>query len=660
MTMRQPSIPPLQRVAILDSHPRAGEGGTFAKAAATMPLEVSCTLIQDGHDLVCGFVRFGPGDGSVRSDTHEVALTGREQDRFHATFTPASVGMWHFIIVALSDDFGTWVRDCRLRFEAGQDLTIELRDAAVMVDKRLAQGEMDPKDERALTRFRSILLDPPSPEAALAAAEDLATRELMARFAPRAAATYSTPTLLWVDPVKAVTSSWYEFFPRSVGTTPGHSGTLTTASARLPEIAAMGFDIVYLPPIHPIGTSFRKGSNNTLEPTPGDPGSPWAIGGPDGGHDAVHPDLGTIDDFDAFVATARRYDMDVALDFAVQCSPDHPWVTEHPEWFRHRADGSIRYAENPPKRYQDIYPIDFGTTDRPGLYQALLDLVLFWHSHGVKVFRVDNPHTKPFPFWEWLIGEVHRQDKEVLFLAEAFTRPAVMHRLAAVGFSLSYTYYTWRTSKGELWSYLEELSTPPSVDYFRPSLWVNTPDILPHHLQSGERSTFIVRAIIAALGSPSWGMYSGYELLEHAPVRDGTEEYLDSEKYAYRPRDFSNPTSLAPLITTLNTIRHEHPEAIGILDTLRLHHVDNDNILCFSRRARSTQDTLIVVVNLHPSLVQEGTTWLDLDALGLRDDQAFDVYDHLSGTTFSWQGPSNYVRLDPSTAPGHVLSVIPR
>jgi starch synthase (maltosyl-transferring) len=448
-------------------------------------------------------------------------------------------------------------------------------------------------------------------------------------------------------------------FPRSEGARPPRSGTFRTAAQRLGAIAGMGFDIVYLPPIHPIGTTERKGANNTLGAKPDDPGSPWAIGSPAGGHTAVHPDLGTLADFDAFVAAARRLGLEVALDYALQSSPDHPWVREHPEWFRHRSDGSIRYAENPPKRYQDIYPLNFDTDDYEGLYSATRDILQHWISHDVRVFRVDNPHTKPFSFWERLIAEIRAEHPDVIFLAEAFTRPSVMHRLAKLGFTQSYTYFTWRNWKAELTEYLLELSQTEVVDWFRPNFWVNTPDILHEVLQKGGMPAFRMRAALAAITCPSWGMYSGYELGERVPVREGSEEYLGSEKYQLRPRDWHSAESLAPFIARLNQIRRRHRGAVSLLRTLRLHHVDSDALLCVSRMTDERDDVLLLVVNLDPTSVHEGSTWLDLASLGIPEDQPFAAHDELTDTTYTWRGPQNYVRLDPAQQAAHVFHLRP-
>jgi starch synthase (maltosyl-transferring) len=469
-----------------------------------------------------------------------------------------------------------------------------------------------------------------------------------------------------VERVRALFGSWYEFFPRSEGASldPPRSGTLQDAMNRLPAIADMGFDVVYLPPIHPIGTTFRKGANNTLTPGPGDPGVPWAIGSPDGGHDAVHPDLGTIDDFDAFVARTRELGMEVALDYALQASPDHPWAKEHPEWFTTRADGSIAYAENPPKKYQDIYPLNFDR-DRDGIYKEMMRVLRYWMSHGVRIFRVDNPHTKPVEFWEWLIGDVRRTDPDVIFLAEAFTRPAMMRMLGRIGFQQSYTYFTWRTGKGELEEYLRELAGETAA-IMRPNFFVNTPDILHAFLQYGGPPAFKIRAVLASMLSPTWGVYSGYELFEHIALRPGSEEYLDSEKYQYRPRDWATfepggareGQSLAPFLTKLNEIRRAHP-ALQWLRNLQFHRSWNDNILCFSKSRRTSDgpDRVIVVVNLNPHGTQEGTVGLDMPSLGLDWHEGLVVRDELTGAQFAW-GEYNYVRLDPWQEPAHILTVV--
>ncbi|HEV3231815.1 MAG TPA: alpha-1,4-glucan--maltose-1-phosphate maltosyltransferase [Candidatus Dormibacteraeota bacterium] len=642
------------RVVVESVRPSVDRGAHAAKATVGVPIEVSADLFADGHDLLLAWVT--PEHGGERRP--EVALAGTFNDRWSGTFTPDAIGSWSFTIGGTVDRYGTWLRDLGRRAEAGQDLTLEFEVGARLVEEALSDGAsgLAVADRQGLALLAGALRAGTAKQR-LAAAGKPAAVALLRRTADRSAAAHSGPWPVWVDRELGGFSAWYEMFPRSEGAGDGRSGTFTTAAARLPAIAGMGFDIVYLPPVHPIGTSFRKGRNNALDPAPGDVGSPWAIGSAAGGHTAVAPELGTLADFDAFVAAARAEQLEVALDFAIQCSPDHPWVREHPEWFKHRPDGGIRYAENPPKRYQDIYPVDFETADAAGLWRALRDVLEFWIARDVRVFRVDNPHTKSLRFWEWLIADVRATHPEVLFLSEAFTRPRVMQHLAKVGFTQSYTYFTWRNTKPELTEYLAELSSPPLVDFFRPNFWVNTPDILHEFLQTGGPPAFRLRAVLAALAAPSWGMYSGYELAERVPVRAGSEEYLDSEKYQLRPRDWNRPDSLAPLIADLNRIRRRHREAIGLLRTLRLHHVDNEAMLCFSRADERRRDVLLTIVNLDPHNVREGSTWLDTEALGIPDGAPFTVHDELDGQTFDWRGPRNYVRLDPAVAPAHVFSV---
>jgi starch synthase (maltosyl-transferring) len=645
-------------VVIEQPRPVVECGSLPAKATVGIPLTITASVFADGHDLVMGWVRHGrPGAGLDTSDRwQELPMRTLGDDRFGAVLTPAREGPWAFEIVAMPDLYGSWLGDLRIRLDAGQDVALELEEGARMAERAAALPGRAERDRQALTSLATRLRDPSATQAhRLQEAARPPAVTLMRHTADRGTATHSGPWRLTVERELAGFSAWYEMFPRSEGAEPPRSGTFRTAAARLPAIAAMGFDVVYLPPIHPIGRSFRKGPNNLTEAAPGDVGSPWAIGAAEGGHTAVHPDLGTLDDFTLFVAEAERQGLEVALDYALQCSPDHPWVVEHPGWFRHRADGSVRYAENPPKRYQDTYPLDFGTADRAGLWTALRDVVLFWIRRGVRIFRVDNPHTKPFAFWEWLIAEVHRHHPDVVFLAEAFTRPAVMQRLAKLGFSQSYTYFTWRTTKAELSEYLTELSQTERVDWFRPNFWVNTPDILHAYLQQGGPAAFRVRATLAATTAPSWGMYSGYELCERVAAEPGSEEYADSEKYQLRPRDWNRPDSLAPYITRLNEIRHRHREAIALLPALRIQEIRNDSMLCVSRVNQARDDVLLVVVNLDPYHPQEGTIWLDLEGLGIPADLPFEAYDELTGATYVWQGSESYVRLDPAQQSAHVL-----
>jgi starch synthase (maltosyl-transferring) len=655
---------PAGRVVVEDVRPVVDCAAFAAKGALGLPLEVSATVIADGHDRLLAWARHGkPRSAPTAPGSppppgwREVPMEAAADDRFVTSFVPPKVGPWSFEVMAAVDDYGTWLRDLRLRFEDGQDVDLEFEEGALLAERRAALEQAAAADRRALLALAAALRSGRDQAARVDVAARPAAVALMRRTVDRSASTQAGPFPLWVDRELGVFSAWYEFFPRSEGGVGHGPGNLRTARARLPGIAAMGFDIVYLPPVHPIGVTHRKGANNNLVTGPDDPGSPWAIGGAAGGHTAVHPDLGTIEDFDGFVAAAREEGLEVALDYALQCSPDHPWVREHPQWFSHRPDGSIRYAENPPKRYQDIYPIDFDTEDHVALWKALREVMLHWIAHGVRVFRVDNPHTKPFAFWEWLIAGVHRTHPDVVLLAEAFTRPAAMKHLGKVGFTQSYTYFTWRNTKAELTQYLTELSTARSVDYFRPNFWVNTPDILHAFLQRGGPGAFRLRLVLAALTSPSWGMYSGYELGENIAVREGSEEYLNSEKYQLRPRDWNDPRSLAPLVGQLNGIRRGHREAIALLRTLRVHHIDSEHMLCVSRMSDDGTDVLLVVVNLDPWSTHEATTWLDLGAIGMPGDESFTVRDELTGAAFEWYGPANYVRLDPSHQPAHVFSL---
>ena len=651
-----PGATPTRRVVIERPRPTVECGTLPAKATVGLPLRVSASVFADGHDLVMGWVRHGRSGAEDSGGWREVAMRGVGDDRFEAVLIPPRVGPWSFEILAMPDRYGTWLGDLQVRIDAGQDVGLELEEGARMAEGAAGLPSTEEADRQALGTLAARLRDADASQRhRLLDAARPAAVGLMRRTADRETATRSGPWPLTVERELAGFSAWYEMFPRSEGAEPPRGGTFRSAAARLPAIAAMGFDIVYLPPIHPIGRSFRKGRNNSTEPEPGDVGSPWAVGAVEGGHTAIHPDLGTLADLALFVAEAERQGLEVALDYALQCSPDHPWVTEHPQWFSHRADGSIRYAENPPKRYQDIYPLDFGSADRAGLWRALRDVLLFWIGHGIRVFRVDNPHTKPFAFWEWLISDVHREHPDVVFLAEAFTRPAVMQRLAKLGFSQSYTYFTWRNTKTELSEYLTELSQTERVDWFRPNFWVNTPDILHEYLQRGGPAAFRVRATLAALTAPSWGMYSGYELCERVAADPGSEEYADSEKYQLRPRDWARPDSLAPYITRLNEIRHRHRGAIALLPALRVQEIRNDSMLCVSRMNQARDDVLLVVVNLDPHHPQEGTIWLDLEGLGIPADIPFEAHDELTGISYVWQGPESYVRLDPAQQSAHVL-----
>jgi starch synthase (maltosyl-transferring) len=663
------AAPVTSRVVVEHVRPTV-DGGAFAsKATVGLPMEISADIFADGHEELLAWAVMAPADGArpaaatrgrkgaTSPAAREVNLSLVGNDRWVGCLVPGAIGPWQLSVSGAVDDYRTWLRDLRLRHDDGQDVELELDEGRLLVEGRMLRAGLNSRDRGELDALAASLSPLRGAAARVRSAASARAVDVMRRTFDTAHATSAGPYPVWVDRELGGFSAWYEMFPRSEGATARRSGTFKTAAARLPAIAAMGFDIVYLPPIHPIGRSFRKGPNNTTDAPPDAVGSPWAIGAPEGGHTAVNPDLGSLEDFDGFVAAAGRAGLEVALDYALQCSPDHPWVKEHPQWFVHRPDGTIRYAENPPKRYQDIYPINFDTEDRAALDAALLEVMRFWIGHGVRVFRVDNPHTKPFDFWRWLIETVHRDHPEVIFLAEAFTRPRTMEQLAKVGFTQSYTYFTWRNTKAELGEYLTELSQGPVVDYFRPNFWVNTPDILHAFLQEGGPPAFRVRLVLAALACSSWGMYSGYELYENVAVRPGSEEYLDSEKYQLRPRDWKAKGSLAPMITTVNQIRRRHREAVALMRTLRLHHVDSEQMLCLSRRSQARDDVLLLVVNLDPHNVREATVWLDLEELGVDGARPYQVVDELSQASYTWTGPSSYVRLDPKRTPAHAFHV---
>jgi starch synthase (maltosyl-transferring) len=651
---------------ISDVEPVLECGRRPAKAVVGETFEVSATVIREGHEVPgAGVVLRGPaGERLPLARMREIAPG---TDRYGAEVTPSTEGSWRFHVEAWGDPIGHWQHDAGIKVPRGQDVELMLTEGAALFDRAARSPARPPAHRAALAAVALKLSDRGiAPWDRLAAADAEEITEILDEAPLRELLTRSAAYPLVVHRQRALYGAWYEFFPRSegvqidpMGRREPVGGTLRTAACRLDGIADMGFDVVYLPPIHPIGTTARKGRNNALHAGPGDPGSPWAIGSPDGGHDSIHPELGTFADFDAFVARTRELGMEVALDLALQTSPDHPWVTEHPDWFSHRADGTIAYAENPPKKYQDIYPLNFDQ-DPGGLYAEVLRVVRLWMSHGVRIFRVDNPHTKPLAFWERLLAEVDSTDPDVIFLAEAFTRPAMMHTLAKIGFHQSYTYFTWRNTAPELIGYLRELSGPAAA-YMRPNFFVNTPDILHEYLQHGGPPAFRVRAVLAALLSPTWGVYSGFELCENVPVRPGSEEYLDSEKYAYRPRDWKEaeqePNGIAPLLTRLNMIRKSHP-ALHWLRNLRFHFVDQPGMMCFSKRSSRDADTVLVVVNLDPYQPREATVWLDMAALGMDDQSQFVVADELTGESYRW-GQANYVRLDPAIAPAHIFTVAP-
>jgi starch synthase (maltosyl-transferring) len=664
------------RIPILDVQPVIDCGRWPVKAVTGESFEVSATIFREGHEMLGADVVLRDPGGRVakRIRMHELAPG---TDRYGAEVTVTAEGRWQFHVEAWGDPFAHWYHDAGIKIPRGQDVELMLAEGAVLFE-RAARRVLEP-GRPVLATVAERLRDHAIPPAErFAAASDAEVASIVEAYPLREHLTRSSKFTATVARERALYGAWYEFFPRSegvqfdpLGEGEPISGTLRTAARRLDAIAAMGFDVVYLPPIHPIGYAGRKGRNNTLEARPGDPGSPWAIGSAEGGHDAVHPDLGTLADFDAFVARTRELGMEVALDLALQTSPDHPWVKEHPEWFTTRVDGSIAYAENPPKKYQDIYPVNFDN-DPEGSYAEVVRIVRHWMNHGVRIFRVDNPHTKPIRMWERLLADVHATDPDVLFLAEAFTRPAAMHTLAKIGFHQSYTYYTWRVAAAELEEYMQELAGPAAA-FMRPNLFTNTPDILHAYLQHGGPAAFKVRAVLAAMLSPAWGIYSGYELCENVPLRPGSEEYLDSEKYQYKLRDWEaaerSGHSLAPFITKLNLIRRTHP-ALHRLRNLRFHHVDRPELICFSKRLRAAEsgqqpgtavagqeaDTVLVVVNTDPHQPREATVWLDLHALGCDAGEELVVTDELTGESYQW-GRANYVRLDPAHTSAHIFTV---
>ncbi|MFF1925371.1 alpha-1,4-glucan--maltose-1-phosphate maltosyltransferase [Streptomyces sp. NPDC058221] len=670
------------RIPVLDVRPLVDCGRRPAKAVSGETFQVTATVFREGHDAVAADVVLRDPSGRPGPWTPMRELAPGT-DRWGADVTPDAEGRWTYTVEAWSDPVTTWRHTARIKIPAGIDIALVLEEGAELYE-RAAEGVPKRDGREAVLCAVDALRDTSRPAAArLAAALTPEAGEALARHPLRELVTASRPHPLVVERRRALFGSWYELFPRSEGArteaaVPAEpagkgrsakaraaaaqpprvvSGTFRTAAERLPAVAAMGFDVVYLPPVHPIGTTHRKGPNNSLSPAAHDVGVPWAIGSAEGGHDAVHPDLGTLDDFDHFVETAHNLRMEIALDFALQCSPDHPWVTEHPEWFHHRTDGSIAYAENPPKKYQDIYPIAFDK-DLRGIVTETVRILRFWMDHGVRIFRVDNPHTKPVIFWEKVIADINRTDPDVIFLAEAFTRPAMMHALATIGFQQSYTYFTWRNSRQEITDYVTELSGETAA-CMRPNFFVNTPDILPGYLQEGGRPAFEARAVLAATLSPTWGVYAGYELCENTPIRSGSEEYLDSEKYEIRPRDWEaaerEGRSLAPLITSLNRIRRRHP-ALQQLRDVHFHSSDNDALIVYSKRSGS--NTVLMVVNLDPHHTQEATVSLDMPHLGLDRHESVPVRDELTGTSYHW-GRTFYVRLEPGVTPAHIAVLRP-
>ncbi len=644
----------IQRVIIDRVRPEI-DGGRFpVKRTAGEKVKVRADIITDGHDAISGLLLFRH-EGAARWQA--VFLRGFANDKWKASFKVAELGRYVYTLCAWLDRFKSWRRDLAKRFEAGQDIALDLLVGAALVEESLARAPA--QQQSWLAACAMELRSNRSRETMARLALDPKLRVRMEACLPdRPQMTFYPKTLaVVVDPVKARFSTWYEMFPRSCSPTPGAHGTFADCEARLPYISNMGFDVLYLPPIHPIGLTHRKGRNNSPVCEPGDPGSPWAIGAAEGGHTAVHPELGTLDDFRSLVQRAKSHGLEVALDLAFQCSPDHPYVREHPEWFRKRPDGSIQYAENPPKRYEDIYPLHFEGADRRALMEELRQVVRFWIEQGVRIFRADNPHTKPFGFWEWLIGDVKRSHPDVIFLAEAFTRPKIMHRLAKLGFSQSYTYFAWRHTAWEIKKYFSELAQTDLAEFFRPNLWPNTPDIMTEYLQNGGRPAFAARLILAATLGANYGIYGpAFELCEDRPREPGSEEYLNSEKYEIRTWDVDSPASLSELIGRVNRIRRDNPALHGDR-SLRFHPVDNEQLICYSKHTADFSNVILTVVNLDPHHTHSGWVQLPLTELGLDTDKPFQVHDLLSEARYLWHSPRNFIELNPQVIPAHIFRV---
>jgi len=655
-----------KRVIVEEVQPQIDCGRYPVKRIVGDEIVITAAVFGDGHDHVAGQLLYRH---SSERKWRSKPLTTLTNDLWTASFTADQIGEWQYSIQAWVDHFDTWQSDLKKRIAAqpdpahpefnlsAQNIPLALRSGALLLDDiRTRADGPDTKLLQQVVLSLRWLADQDSVVYEYPLADeigDLAARYPDLRYATR----FDKDLTVWVDRERARFSSWYELFPRSASPEPGKHGTIKDVEAMLPSIAEMGFNVLYMPPIHPIGTAFRKGPNNNVVAGEEDHGSPWAIGSPQGGHKAVHAELGTVEDLEHLAATAQDHGMELALDIAFQCSPDHPWVKEHPDWFQMRPDGTIQYAENPPKKYQDIYPLNFESDDWRGLWEELLSVFQFWIKHGVLIFRVDNPHTKALPFWEWVIASIHKDHPEAIFLAEAFTRPHVMYSLAKAGFTQSYTYFTWRNTKAELQQYLEEITQPPVSDFFRPNFWPNTPDILHAALQGGGRPAFMQRIILAATLTANYGVYGpAYELGENTPMKPGSEEYLHSEKYEIRHWDRNASHSIAPLLTRLNQIRKANP-ALQSNDRLRFHHVDNPHLLCYSKATADRGNTILIAINLDPTQEQAGWIDLNLGELGIPNNRTFDVEDLLTGKHYQWKDRSNYVALRPETMPAHILRV---
>ncbi|HUG55742.1 MAG TPA: alpha-1,4-glucan--maltose-1-phosphate maltosyltransferase [Candidatus Limnocylindrales bacterium] len=638
-----------RRVVIEAVQPEIDAGRFPVKRTVGEAVVVEADAFADGHDVVSCVLLWRP---EAEPRWRESAMAPLPNDRWRGEFTVSELARYRYTVAGWVDRFATWTRDLGRRLEAGQDVAVDCAIGAALIQDAASRAKGP--DVTALRGFARAL-GRKRPDAAIGLDPEL--RALMERHADRGfATTYERELVVDVERERARFGAWYELFPRSAGAA-GRHGTFADVVRLLPDIAEMGFDVLYLPPIHPIGTSYRKGRNNAASAAPDDVGSPWAIGGSAGGHTAIHPELGSLEDFRALVVAAEGHGLEVALDLAFQASPDHPYVREHPEWFSHRPDGTIQYAENPPKRYQDIYPFDFESEAREALWEELAGVVRYWIAQGVRIFRVDNPHTKPFAFWEWLLSGVRRDHPETIFLSEAFTRPKVMYRLAKVGFSQSYTYFAWRNTKEELVRYFTEITTPPTVEFFRPSLWPNTPDILTEYLQVGGRPAFAARAVLAATLGATYGIYGpAFELCEAAPLVAGREEYLDSEKYQIRHWERRRQGDLRRVLSLLNRARRENP-ALRSDRSLAFHPVDNDELIAYSKRTPDRSNVILTVVNLDPHHRQSGWVHVPLEDLAIEADEPFQVHDLLGGGRYIWSGSRNYVEVDPQALPAHVFRV---
>ncbi len=651
---RFPSLPREGRArVIVEGVSPEVDGGRFpAKRTVGDLVQVEADIFTDGHDAISAVLLCR--HESV-AEWKESSLRALVNDRWTGNFSVTELGRYRYTILAWVDHWETWLRDLRKRIQAEGDTPLDYLIGAEHIEQ--AAGRAQPFDQAWLHK-RAEILQTEDLGVRRSSSNDPELDAMMRRYPDRRlAVTFERELEIVVDPVRARFSSWYELFPRSTSQEPGRLGTLADCEARLPYIAGMGFDVVYLPPVHPIGTKFRKGKNNSVVAEPGDTGSPWAIGSAEGGHKSVHPDLGTLGDFRSLVTRAGELGMQIALDIAFQVSPDHPYVKEHEEWFLKRPDGTIQYAENPPKKYQDIYPFNFETPKWKELWQELKSVFEFWVEQGVHIFRVDNPHTKAFPFWQWCITELKRETPDLLFLSEAFTRPKIMYRLAKLGFSQSYTYFPWRNGKRELTEYLTELTQTPVREFFRPNQWPNTPDILTEFLQIGSRAAFLMRFLLASTLGANYGIYGpAFELMESRPVRPGSEEYLDSEKYQTREWDLERPDSLREFITLVNRIRHQNP-ALQSDWSIHFHGVDNDQLICYSKSTPDGSNLIVMVINLDPYHVQAGFVDLPLEKLGIELDRPYQANDLLTGARYIWNGNRNYVELRPDSVPGHILQI---